>query len=114
MTAPSITRMSPTEYDALCVAIRAGGHVMRSADHKVTTLIALQNRGWATLVRVTKNGRTRVESAAITDAGRHAVARFAKVHGNGVDPHPFPTKPLDLARLGIPTEPDLCDQLLPE
>lgn len=114
MTAPSITRMSPTEYDALCVAIRSGGHVMRSGDHKVTTLIALQNRGWATLVRVTKNGRTRVEAATITDAGRHAVARFAAQHGQGVDPHPFPAKPLVLARLGIPAEADLLDQLLPE
>jgi hypothetical protein len=105
--------MSPTQYKALTAAIRAGSLVMRGGDFDLRTLISLQNRGWASLVRVTKNGRTRVEAAEITTAGRHAVARFAAQHGQGVDPHPFP-KPLVLARLGIPTEADLLNQLLPE
>ena len=100
MTAPSITRISPTEYDALTTAIRSGGMVMRTRDHKITTLIALQRRDWADLVRV--GGR--VVAAQITSAGRHAVARFSPQMGRGVDPRPFDERPVIPAqRAAVPS-----------
>jgi hypothetical protein len=112
MTAPSVTHMSRTEYDALTTAIRHGGTVMRCQQFKVTTLLALEKRDWVTLTCILG----RVVSADITAAGRHAAARFAKEHGHGVDPRPFQPSASQVdpfALMGPDPIGDLLDELIP-